>query len=52
MENCFDKAYKAADSGQNQMYSQISEVLQPDDLQRLKVGANVAFVTLAATPRF
>jgi uncharacterized protein YecT (DUF1311 family) len=37
MENCFDKAYKAADSGLNQMYSQISKVLQPDDLQRLKV---------------
>jgi uncharacterized protein YecT (DUF1311 family) len=37
MENCFDKAYRAADSELNQMYSQISEVLQPDDLQRLKV---------------
>jgi uncharacterized protein YecT (DUF1311 family) len=38
MENCFDKAYKAADSGLNQMYSQISKVLQSDDLQRLKVA--------------
>jgi uncharacterized protein YecT (DUF1311 family) len=38
MENCFDKAYKAADSGLNQMYSQIEKVLQPDDLQRLKVA--------------
>ena len=37
MENCFDKAYKAADSGMNQMYSQISKVLQPDELQQLKV---------------
>jgi uncharacterized protein YecT (DUF1311 family) len=34
MENCFDKAYKTADSGLNQMYSQISKVLQPDDLER------------------
>ena len=38
MENCFDKAYKAADSGLNRIYSQISGVLQPDDLQRLKVA--------------
>ncbi len=38
MENCFDKAYKTADSGMNQMYSQISKVLQPDDMQRLKVA--------------
>ena len=38
MENCFDKAYKAADSGLNGIYSQISSVLQPDDLQRLKVA--------------
>jgi uncharacterized protein YecT (DUF1311 family) len=38
MENCFDKAYRAADSGLNQMYSQISKVLQPDDLERLKVA--------------
>jgi len=38
MENCFDKAYKAADSGLNQIYSQISKVLQPDDLERLKVA--------------
>ena len=38
MENCFDQAYKDADSGLNQMYSQISKVLQPDDLQRLKVA--------------
>ena len=41
MENCFDKAYKAADSGLNQMYSQISQVLQPDDLQRLKVAQRI-----------
>lgn len=38
MENCFDKAYKAADGGLNQTYSQISKVLQPDDQQRLKVA--------------
>jgi len=38
MENCFDKAYKAADSELNQTYSQISKVLQLDDLQRLKVA--------------
>jgi uncharacterized protein YecT (DUF1311 family) len=38
MENCFDKAYKAADSELNQMYSQIWKVLQPDDLQRLKAA--------------
>ena len=38
MENCFDKAYKAADSGLNQTYSQISKVLQTDDLERLKVA--------------
>ena len=38
MENCFDKAYKAADSGLNLMYGQISKVLRPDDLQRLKVA--------------
>jgi uncharacterized protein YecT (DUF1311 family) len=36
MENCFDQAYKAADHTLNQRYSQISKVLQPDDLQRLK----------------
>jgi uncharacterized protein YecT (DUF1311 family) len=36
IENCFDKAYKAADAGLNQSYGQISKVLQPDDLQRLK----------------
>jgi uncharacterized protein YecT (DUF1311 family) len=36
MENCFDQAYKAADLTLNQNYSQISKVLQPDDLQRLK----------------
>ena len=41
MENCFDKAYKAADRGLNQMYSQISKVLQPEDLQRLKVAQNL-----------
>jgi uncharacterized protein YecT (DUF1311 family) len=38
MENCFDKAYKAADGTLNQKYNQISRVLQPDDLQRLKVA--------------
>ena len=38
MENCFDKAYKAADGTLNQKYNQISKVLQPDDLQRLKVA--------------
>ena len=38
IENCFDKAYKAADSGLNQTYSQISKVLHPDDLERLKVA--------------
>jgi uncharacterized protein YecT (DUF1311 family) len=38
MENCFDKAYKAADGGLNERYGQISKVLQPDDLQRLKVA--------------
>jgi uncharacterized protein YecT (DUF1311 family) len=38
MENCFDKAYRAADSELNQTYSQISKVLQADDLQRLKVA--------------
>ncbi|WP_353063582.1 lysozyme inhibitor LprI family protein [Tunturibacter psychrotolerans] len=41
MENCFDKAYKAADSGLNQLYGQISQVLQPDDLQRLKVAQRI-----------
>jgi uncharacterized protein YecT (DUF1311 family) len=38
MENCFDKAYKAADSGLNQTYSEISKVLQPEELQQLKVA--------------
>ena len=38
MENCFDKAYKAADSELNQMYSQITKVLQPDEVQQLKVA--------------
>ncbi|HEX4577502.1 MAG TPA: lysozyme inhibitor LprI family protein [Edaphobacter sp.] len=38
MENCFDKAYRAADGELNQMYSQISKVLQPDELQQLKVA--------------
>lgn len=37
LENCFDKAYKTADNGLNQTYSQISKVLQRDDLERLKV---------------
>ena len=38
MENCFDKAYKAADGELNQRYGQIAKVLQPDDLERLKVA--------------
>jgi uncharacterized protein YecT (DUF1311 family) len=38
MENCFDTAHKAADGGLNQVYSQISKVLQPDDFERLKVA--------------
>ena len=38
MENCFDKAYKAVDRGLNQTYSQISKVLQPDELEQLKVA--------------
>jgi uncharacterized protein YecT (DUF1311 family) len=38
MENCFDKAYKAADGELNQRYSQISKVLQPDELEQLKVA--------------
>jgi uncharacterized protein YecT (DUF1311 family) len=38
LENCFDRAYKAADSALNQRYSQIANVLQPDDLQRLKAA--------------
>jgi uncharacterized protein YecT (DUF1311 family) len=38
MENCFDSVYRAADRGLNQMYGQISKVLQPDDLGRLKVA--------------
>jgi uncharacterized protein YecT (DUF1311 family) len=41
MENCFDKAYKVADGELNQRYSQISKVLQPDDLQRLKAAQRV-----------
>jgi uncharacterized protein YecT (DUF1311 family) len=38
MENCFDKAYKAADGELNERYSQISKVLQPDELRQLKVA--------------
>jgi uncharacterized protein YecT (DUF1311 family) len=38
MENCFDKAYRAADRGLNQTYSQISKVLNPDELEQLKVA--------------
>jgi uncharacterized protein YecT (DUF1311 family) len=41
MENCFDKAYKAADRGLNQTYSQISKVLQPDELEQLKVAQHL-----------
>ena len=33
IENCFDKAYRAADSTLNQKYNQITKVLQPDDLE-------------------
>ena len=38
VENCFEKAYKAADSHLNQTYSQISSVLPSDDVQRLKAA--------------
>jgi uncharacterized protein YecT (DUF1311 family) len=38
MGNCFNKAYRAADSELNQMYSEISKVLQPDELEQLKVA--------------
>ena len=38
IENCFDKAYRAADSALNQKYNQITKVLQPDDLERLRVA--------------
>ena len=38
IENCFDKAYRAADNDLNQRYSQIEKVLQPDDLERLKAA--------------
>jgi uncharacterized protein YecT (DUF1311 family) len=38
MENCFDQAYKSADSILNQQYSRISKILQPDDLERLKAA--------------
>jgi hypothetical protein len=39
MENCFDKAYRAADSELNQRYGQIAKVLQPDELEPAKSGA-------------
>jgi uncharacterized protein YecT (DUF1311 family) len=38
MENCFDKAYRAADSELNQRYGQIATVLQPDELEQLKAA--------------
>jgi uncharacterized protein YecT (DUF1311 family) len=38
MENCFDRAYKAADRALNQKYGEISKVLQPNELQQLKVA--------------
>jgi len=38
IENCFDKAYRAADRDLNQTYGQISKVLKPDELQQLKVA--------------
>jgi uncharacterized protein YecT (DUF1311 family) len=38
MENCFDRGYKAADKALNQKYGEISKVLQPDELQQLKVA--------------
>jgi uncharacterized protein YecT (DUF1311 family) len=38
MENCFDKAYRAADSELNQRYGQIAKVLQPDELEQLKAA--------------
>ena len=38
MGECFNRAYRAADRGMNQMYSQIAKVLQPDELEQLKVA--------------
>ena len=38
MENCFSRTYKAADGELNRTYNQISKVLQPEDLERLKVA--------------
>ena len=38
IENCFDKAYRAADSELNQRYGQIAKVLQPDELEQLKAA--------------
>jgi uncharacterized protein YecT (DUF1311 family) len=38
IEDCFDKAYKAADSELNQRYGQIVKVLQPDELEQLKAA--------------
>jgi uncharacterized protein YecT (DUF1311 family) len=38
MENCFDKAYRTADSELNQRYSQIEKVLQPGEVEQLKVA--------------
>ena len=38
IENCFDKAYRAADRELNQRYGQIAKVLQPDELEQLKAA--------------
>src|SRR3981081_4640433 len=38
MENCFDKAYKANDRRLNELYSRILKVLQPEEMQQLKVA--------------
>jgi uncharacterized protein YecT (DUF1311 family) len=38
MENCFDRAYRAADGVLNQKYGEISKVLQPNELQQLKAA--------------
>jgi uncharacterized protein YecT (DUF1311 family) len=38
LENCFDRAYRAADNELNQTYRQIAKVLKQDDLERLKAA--------------
>jgi uncharacterized protein YecT (DUF1311 family) len=35
LDNCFAKAYKAADDQMNQLYKQIRQVLTPDEQQQL-----------------